>query len=268
MTGVQASEKNKRIFNFLTKFSNPHDVKIILDNIGFDISLFKIILIAFKLWRGVPVAKIINKKWFYGLPFYTNKYTLDPRPDSETLVEAVLKDLQTEKQQHQTRILDLGTGTGCLLIAILKNFPNIIGVGIDKSQKACIVAQKNVNSLGLKDKIKIIHSSFISYLKYHASQYDIIIANPPYIPRGDKGMNRGALHDPKMALYGGKDGLRYYKEIAEALHHVKHSSKLFLEIGVGQENSVRKILDDAHWTFLSGYKDLAGKTRVLSFKNF
>ena len=242
------------------------------------IGAFNILPIAWKLWRRVPVAKIINRKWFYGLPFYTNKHTLDPRPDSETLVEAVLAN-----EKNARHILDLGTGSGCLLCAILKNMPHVTGVGIDKSFRARRVAQRNISELGLADRAWVVKGTFRG-IGVHLGSADVIISNPPYIPDGDLRVDRGARHDPRMALYGGADGLKFYREIAllgnvvgrpsmkadvafhrKATHQEYPRLKLYLEIGVGQGAAVTKIFRDAGWQPIAQFKDLSGRVRTLSF---
>lgn len=245
---------DNQAFKFLAKFATAHDVKIILKNSRRRDFLY-LWQTAWQLRRNVPIAKIIHQKWFYGMPFYTNKHTLDPRPDSETLVDAVLTN-----EIGARKILDLGTGTGCLLCAVIKNMPNASGIGIDISRGACRVAQKNARDLKLGNRIKIIHSAIA---KMPARDFDIIISNPPYIPINDPRVNAGAKHDPKIALYGGIDGLKYYREIAA----LKTNAKLYIEIGVGQERAVRKIFANAGWKCVSRHHDLSGRVRVLSFVN-
>lgn len=241
---------DNQAFAFLSKAGRARDVKIILKNQR--VGWLNILRIARQLRMGAPVAKIIRKKWFYGLPFYTDWNTLDPRPDSETLVEAVIKN------ENPARILDLGTGTGCLICSIVKNMPNATGVGIDKSFRACRAAKRNVKNLGLEGRIKIVRSSF----RRQRGNFDIIVANPPYIPAGDKRVSRGARHDPKAALYGGKDGLKFYRQIA----NLQRGAKLYIEIGAGQKNAVERIFRNAGWQFAAEYKDLSGRTRVMAFK--
>ncbi|MDR1697002.1 MAG: peptide chain release factor N(5)-glutamine methyltransferase [Rickettsiales bacterium] len=264
---------------------NAHDAKIVLNAIGDDDVL--VAVAADKLRRGVPVAKIIGRKWFYGLEFETNGDTLDPRPDSEILVEAVLNS-PPGGGVIAPQILDLGTGTGNLICAIVKNLPGATGVGVDISRGAVRVARRNVERLGLADRIKIVHGDFnviarseTTWQSIHNSQqtrtsyglpryarndsvglFDIIISNPPYIAIGDRRVNDAARHDPAGALYAGADGLDAYR----ALANVRCAPHFFIEIGAGQFSSVRKIFTDNGWQFVRYYKDLGGKIRVVEFK--
>jgi release factor glutamine methyltransferase len=238
-----------QVFKFLSRFASAHDVKVIMQNMK--ITWKNVGFVAIKLYRKVPVAKIINKKWFYGFQFYTNKYTLDPRPDSETLVEVALS-------LNPKTVLDLGTGTGCLLCSIIKNTPSSTGIGIDKSFHAVRVARKNVHSLGLDKRIKIIREKFSDVRN---GKFDLIISNPPYIPVGDTNVNPGAMRDPKMALFGGKDGLKYYREISK----IKLSNRMLVEIGLGQMDDIKSIFLSNGWNFVSSHKDLSGIVRVLLF---
>ena len=224
-------------------------------------SAIRVMYYAFLLKRGMPVAKIIHSKWFYGLEFYTNKNTLDPRPDTETLVEAIIKDAIENKSRH---ILDMGTGTGCIICALCKNIANTTGVAIDKSKSALRVAQKNIKKFGLQNQIKIAHADFANFKS--REKFDVIVSNPPYIKHGDKRVNDGARFDPKMALYAKNDGLLAYEQIAKnAKNLIKQNGKIYLEIGVGQSNPVIKIFNFYGWKFERIEKDLSGINRVLVF---
>ena len=213
-------------------------------------SLFRTFWYAHLLKQGVPVAKIIHEKWFYGLKFYTNRNTLDPRPDTETLVESVIRDCTTDKVR---KLLDMGTGTGC-----------ITGTAIDKSRPALRVAKKNVKNLGLQNQIKLKYGDFATFKSNE--KFDIIVSNPPYIKYGDTRVNDGATFDPKIALYAKNDGLAAYEQIAKnAKNLLKQNGKIYLEIGVGQSNQVIKIFEFFGWKFVRVDKDLSGINRVLVF---
>ncbi len=246
-------------FNLLKNASDVRIARIVLAEIKKP-RLFNILYICHQLKRGVPVAKIINKKWFYGLEFYTNKYTLDPRPDTETLVEAVIKD-----KHLSPKILDMGTGSGCIICSCVKNIDGATGIGIDISRGALRVAKRNVKNLELSDKIKIMRAKFNSDLSKF-EKFDVIVSNPPYIAIGDERVNDGAMHDPKMALYADNNGLFAYEQIAEnAKKYLKKSGKIYLEIGENQETSVRDIFEKRGWEFISQTPDLSGIIRVLIF---
>ena len=131
-----------QVFTILESAGDIRAAKIITGKYK-KMSIFRALWYAHLLKRKMPVAKIIHSKWFYGLEFYTNRNTLDPRPDTETLVESVIKDCTTNEPR---RILDLGTGTGCIICALCKNIPNLSGVAIDKSRRALRVANKNIKN--------------------------------------------------------------------------------------------------------------------------
>ncbi len=224
-------------------------------------SWIRVMYYAFLLKRGMPVAKIIHSKWFYGLEFYTNKNTLDPRPDTETLVEAVIKDAIENKPR---KILDMGTGTGCIICALCKNIANSTGVAIDKSKSALRVAKKNIKRFNLEKQIKIAHGNFDNFKS--KEKFDIIVSNPPYIKYGDKRVNDAARFDPKMALYAKNNGLFAYEQIAKnAKNLIKQNGKIYLEIGIGQSNPVIKIFNFYGWKFDRIEQDLSGINRVLIF---
>ena len=225
------------------------------------ISFLRTLYYAHLLKRGVPVAKIIHSKWFYGLEFYTNRYTLDPRPDTETLVESVIKDCNENKPRT---VLDMGTGTGCIICALCKNVPDLTGTAIDKSRRALKVAKKNIKKLSLKNKIKLKHGDFANFKSNE--KFDIIVSNPPYIKYGDRRVNDGAKFDPDIALYAKNDGFAAYEQIAKnAKNLLKKDGKIYLEIGIGQSNQIIKIFQYFGWKFDRCVPDLSGINRVLIF---
>ena len=225
------------------------------------ISIFRMLWYVHLLKKGMPVAKIIHSKWFYGIEFYTNRNTLDPRPDTETLVESVIKDCDDNQTR---RILDLGTGTGCIICALCKNIPNLSGVAIDKSRLALRVAKKNIKKLNLKKQIKLKHADFATFKSNE--KFDVIVSNPPYIKYGDTRVNDGAKFDPKIALYAKNDGMAAYEQIAKnAKNLLNQDGKIYLEIGVGQSSQVIKIFQFFGWKFNRIDKDLSGLNRILVF---
>lgn len=254
--------KINQVFETLKSAGGIRAARIITENTE-KISKLKLWYICHKLRQGVPVAKIIHQKWFYGLKFYTNKYTLDPRPDTETLVATVISDCSENKNYT---ILDLGTGTGCILAALVKNIHGASGIGIDKSWRAVLVARKNMRDLKLTHKTKIIKDDFNFGTKIK-EQFDIIVSNPPYIATGDTRVNDAAMHDPAMALFAKNNGLAAYKAIAKnAKKWLKPTGQIYLEIGSGQSQKVKNIFEKENWTFIRIEKDLSGIKRVLVFK--
>ena len=246
-------------FEILKDAGGIRAARIITDNIK-NPSRIRVWRMARALRRGVPVAKIIHKKWFYGLCFYTNKNTLDPRPDTETLVAAVIADNLTAP-----RILDLGTGTGCIIISLVKNIYGATGVGVDISRGTIRVARRNIKNFDLSNKIKVVRASFDTPRAVR-EKFDIIVSNPPYIAIGDTRVDAGAKHDPKCALYAKNQGLSAYEQIAKnAKNWIKPNGKIYLEIGAGQMAAVKKIFESAGWQFNRAEKDLSGITRVLVF---
>ena len=246
-------------FELLKDAGGVRAARIITDNTK-NLSRLRVWRMARALRRGTPVAKIIHQKWFYGLKFYTNKYTLDPRPDTETLVAAVIAD-----KSAAPKILDLGTGTGCIIISLVKNIHDAHGTAVDISRGAIRVARRNLQDLGVADKIKITRASFGNP---HAlrEKFDIIVSNPPYIARGDTRVDAGAKHDPKIALYAKNNGTAAYEEIAKnAKNWIKPDGKIYLEIGAGQSAPVRKIFKSTGWKFIRADRDLGGHIRVLVF---
>jgi release factor glutamine methyltransferase len=209
--------------------------------------------------NGEPIAKILGYKEFYGRRFFTNAYTLDPRPDSETLIEAVLKYFLTDKP-HQ--ILDLGLGTGCLLFTLLAELPHAYGVGVDYSWDALMVAKKNQEHLNLTNRSSLLQSNWAAALQ---GSFDIIVSNPPYIATSEQ-LDASTLHDPNLALFSGKTGMEAYAQILPQLSPLlKPGGKVFLEIGKGQELCVENIAMAASLKSESTFTDLSGTVRVLCY---
>ena len=249
-------------FEILQRAGGIRAARIITENTK-KISGIRVRIMACQLRRGVPVAKIIHQKWFYGLKFYTNRHTLDPRPDTETLVSAVISDCMPG---YAPNILDLGTGTGCIICALCKNIPDAHGTAIDKSRHALRVARKNIHSHQLIEKIKTVRTTFDRPHNF-GETFDIIVSNPPYIARGDVRVNEAATHDPHMALYAKNNGLHAYESIAQnAKHGLKPYGKMYIEIGANMGTDVKNIFINNGWNLMRTESDLAGIERVLVFE--
>ena len=165
----------------------------------------------------------------------------------------------------------MGTGTGCIICALCKNINGLSGIAIDKSRPALHIAKRNIKQLSLRDKIKAIHADFGTFKS--TEKFDIIVSNPPYIKYGDTRVNRGAQHDPKIALYAKNDGLYAYEQIAKnAPNLLKQDGKIYLEIGIGMANQVIKIFNYFGWKFERTEKDLAGlhsqKIKAKTFEHY
>jgi len=192
--------------------------------------------------------------------------TLDPRPDSETLIEAVIDVCGERSPRH---ILDLGTGSGCLLIALLAEYKDAQGVGIDLSADAVRTAQSNAEALGVADRAQFLQGSWYKPLEAATNipkSFDLVISNPPYItnqiiPTLSEEVQK---YDPILALDGGDDGLQAYKEILLGLQKcVSKSAGIFLEIGFDQKSSVSRLSDESGFFVARAFSDLGGRDRVL-----
>ena len=207
-----------------------------------------------------PLAKIIGQKSFWNSTFITTCDTLDPRCDSETMIEAVIKTVS----KKNLNILDLGTGTGCLLLSLLQEFEDAVGVGCDISEKALSVAFQNAKSLSLNHRAKFVISDWLSAIDISSKKFDVVVSNPPYIPNDDSRVNAEASYDPAIALYAGQDGLCAYRAIFKDIHKVLDGD-LFVEIGIDQEKQIIDIAQIYGLRFCQHFFDLNGVVRILQF---
>jgi len=208
-----------------------------------------------------PLSRISGQREFWGLDFLLSADTLDPRPESETVVEAVLARLPERSAAY--RFLDLGTGSGCLLLALLSEFPSASGIGVDIVPGAAIMARRNAELLGMADRAGFIAEDWAAAV---AARFDVVVANPPYIATA---AIAGLLpevrdHDPHRALDGGADGLAAYRTIAADLSRLLRPGGLFAaEIGSGQAEAVTAILRQNALAIDGIAPDLAGIRRVV-----
>lgn len=208
-----------------------------------------------------PVSRILGVRGFYGRDFRVSPHTLDPRPCTETLVDAVLEVVREEGLAGAPlRIIDVGTGSGCLIITLLAELPQAQGVGTDISLGALEIARENSNILGVSSRLSLLERS---YLEGVTGPFDILVSNPPYIPRGDiPGLEPEVrCFDPLGALDGGGDGLDAYRALASGLSRVVPSGWAFFEVGCGQAPDVCEILRSAAprapqraWNDLGGHQ--------------
>lgn len=209
----------------------------------------------------VPVSHILGEREFWSRPFIVNPDVLTPRPDSETLIEAVLD--RVSDQAASLRILDLGTGSGCLLLSLLLEISGASGTGVDISPAALQVAARNAKRLGCDDRVRWVTGEWEIGL---SDVFDIVISNPPYIKRGSLAALEPevATFEPSLALDGGVDGLDSYRRILACVdERLDEDGAVFLEIGSGQETIVTEIAHQAGLAQQGIRYDLSGIARVL-----
>jgi len=210
--------------------------------------------------KGEPIAYLINKKEFWKDEFFVNKDVLIPRPDSELIIEQVLT---IYSKDVQLQVLDIGTGSGCILLSILKERSNFYGTGIDISKKSINVCKFNAKQLNLTNRVKFFHSSVDNF---NNGKYDIIVSNPPYIEQLNlKYLEKDVVNfEPKLALSGGFDGFsKIRKVINKASILIKKNGKFILEIGFNQKNKVIKILKEEGFYVNKAIKDYGNNDRCI-----
>ncbi|MDC0941235.1 peptide chain release factor N(5)-glutamine methyltransferase [Candidatus Pelagibacter sp.] len=210
--------------------------------------------------KGEPIAYLINKKEFWQDEFFVNKDVLIPRPDSELIIEQVLK---IYSKDVQLQVLDIGTGSGCILLSILKERSNFYGTGIDISKKSINVSKFNAKQLNLTKRVKFFHSSVDNF---NNGKYDIIVSNPPYVEQLSlKYLEKDVVNfEPKLALSGGFDGFsKIRKVINKASILIKKNGKFILEIGFNQKNKVIKILKEEGFYVNKAIKDYGNNDRCI-----
>ena len=210
--------------------------------------------------KGEPIAYLINNKEFWKDEFYVNKDVLIPRPDTELIIEQVLK---IYSKQSQLQVLDIGTGSGCILLSILKERSNFYGTGIDISKKSINISKFNAKRLKLNNRVKFIHSSIDNF---KIGKYDVIVSNPPYIELLNlKYLDKDVINfEPKLALSGGFDGFsKIRKVISKAKNLIKKNGKLILEIGFKQKNKVKEILKNEGFYINKSIKDYGNNDRCI-----
>ena len=210
--------------------------------------------------NGEPIAYLTNKKEFWKDEFYVNKNVLIPRPDTEMIIEQVIK---TYSEKSQLQVLDIGTGSGCILLSIIKERPNSYGTGIDISKKSINVSKINAKQLNLTNRVKFIHSSVDNF---NIGKYDLVVSNPPYIELLSlKYLEKDIVNfEPKLALNGGFDGFsKIRKVITKTSTLIKKKGKFILEIGFNQKNKVKEILKEKGFYVNKVIKDYGKNDRCI-----
>lgn len=216
--------------------------------------------------KGEPVYRILGWREFHGLNFQLSPATLEPRPDTEILVDALVPFLAgVVAERGSASLLDLGTGTGAICLSLLAAVPGTVGTGSDISPEALATASQNASALGLADRFTAVRSDWFSTIR---GRYDVIVSNPPYIRSAEIGELDIEVrdHDPHLALDGGPDGLEPYRRIAAgAAGHLVPAGRVAVETGYDQRADVSAIFQEAGFETLSALRDFGGRDRVLVF---
>ena len=206
-----------------------------------------------------PIAQIIKKKDFWKYEFIVNNNVLIPRPDTEILIEQALKLVNNK---NRLQILDIGIGSGCILMSILKEKKNFIGTGIDISNKSLQISKVNCQKLRINNRLRLFKSNIDNF---NTGKYDLIISNPPYIKKNNlKCLEKDIGFEPKQALDGGLDGLSEIRKVLnKSSELIKRSGHFIIEIGFDQKNKVKKILRDKGFYIKKTIKDLSSHDRCI-----
>ena len=207
-----------------------------------------------------PIAYLTNKKFFWKYEFFVTEDALIPRPDTEILIEKVL---EVTKNKNKISVLDIGVGSGCVLLTILKEKKKFLGTGIDISKKCLNICKINANKLELHNRVKFFKSDVD---KFTLGKYDLIVSNPPYVNKSDiKYLERDVANfEPKLALDGGLDGLSEIRKVVrKSSELIKKNGRLILEIGFNQKDKIINLLREKGFYINSISKDLAKNDRCI-----
>jgi len=216
---------------------------------------------------GEPVYRILGQREFYGLPFALSNETLEPRSDTEVVVDELILRLQNIASRNgAVSFLDMGTGSGAIAIAALYHVKDARALGVDISQTTLNIALQNARAAGVADRYKVLRSDWFADVR---GQFDIIVSNPPYIPTAEIAAlaPEVRLYDPIVALDGGADGLDFYRCIArDAQQFLTTNGEIIVEIGYGQASDVEEIFTRKNYKLIKSCSDLNQICRVLSFR--
>ena len=253
----QPEVEAKIIIDFVNGENNP------LSKILSNTKIQQINTILKKRLKGEPLSKIIKQKGFWNDVFYTNENTLDPRADTEILVEAILEDYNFTKNKN-INFIDLCSGTGCIGLSILKELPNSHCTFIDISEEAMKINQLNANLLKLTTRSKFLISDLLTNPNLNMSDNEFIVSNPPYIKSSDiKKLSHETLHDPLLSLDGGIDGGDYYRSIFKQLSENSYKGHLYLEIDPNVRDLVANLALDNNAKILYIKRDYLKLDRII-----
>lgn len=211
--------------------------------------------------KSEPLSRLLGRREFWSLSFELSPATLDPRPDSETIIEAALEALP--ERDRAWRILDLGTGSGCLIGALLSEYPKAVGTAVDLSAAAVETARDNLARLGFAARVRCLEADWDAGLE---GKFDLIVANPPYITDAEIDGLAPAVadYDPRLALAGGKDGLDAYRALAPVLtRRLADEGVGVIEHGEGQQGAIGDLFSQGGLEVMAKRADLAGRPRCL-----
>ena len=224
-------------------------------------------LLSKRIEKHYPLDKLIGHKGFYKYDFAVNEDVLSPRPDTEILVEKAVQI----SNQRKIQILDLGTGSGCILLSLLKENEQATGVGVDISAAALNVARQNAQQLGVNNRVSWLNTSWFeeNFINQFSHPFELIVSNPPYIPEADITELAAEVkdHDPLAALSGGRDGLTSYRRLAEiAPQLLAEEGTILLECGINQAQQVAEMFVANGLTLIEIVADLQGIDRCIILK--
>ena len=214
--------------------------------------------------KSEPIAYIINEKEFWKDTFFIDNSVLIPRPDSEIIIETAIKYFPDTNQN--LKMLDLGTGSGCLIISLLREFKNSQGIGIDFDKKALKVAKQNKSNLLNENRLKFCHADFS---EFNTINYDLIVCNPPYVSTSSKDNMLKDVQDfePEIALFAKENGLRCFKMVLDNLIKYENKKQLIIfEIGYNQLKPIQKLLKNTGFQLISVEKDISDIPRCIVTK--
>jgi len=217
----------------------------------------------------MPLAYIIGNTEFMGFEIICTPAALIPRQETELLAERVIEYLRKQGKQGSAcvNVLDIGTGTGCISVAVAKSVEDVSITAIDVSEEAAGLAQRNVDAHGLSKRVEVLNYSYEKIVD-SGRMFEVIVSNPPYIASGEFAeLQPEVLKEPKLALIAGDDGLKFYRMFSESIDKLlRNNGIIFVEIGYGQEAAVRRVFESVKFVVNSVYNDYNGIPRIMELR--